>query len=32
MIQIDRGTNGSEFLWVKLANTTGKYLRNTARA
>lgn len=32
MIQIDRGTNGSEFLWVKLANTTEKYLRNTARA
>ena len=32
MIQIDRGTNTSEFLWVKLANTTGKYLRNIARA
>ncbi len=32
MIQIDRGTNDSESLWVKLANTTGKYLRKIARA
>jgi hypothetical protein len=32
MIQIDRGTNISEFLLVKLANTTRKYLCNIARA